>query len=233
MSNLPTGRQDALEWFEARTATWTTNAASIGVTAPQMTAFKALVSTNRTDFNAMMSARAAAKAATQTFYNSFNLMRDPGRGYIAAIKAYAETTHNDGVYALGMIDPPAPPTPAPPPAEPADLTGAVSPTGQITISWKAPVSGPSSGIFFMVQRQRFGETTYTLLGGTQDKTFLDPAPHVTAGPVSYQVRAQRGTDLSDWTVPIVFDLAAGPGLFDSVTAGFVGGEQQGPTAQAA
>jgi len=219
--NLPTGKQAALEWFEARQTTWQTNATSIGLTAIQMTAFKALVSTNRADFNTMQTARAAAKAATQTFYNSFTLMRDPGRGYIAAIKAFAETTRNNNVYALGMIDPPAPPSPVPAPTVPTDLTGAVSPTGEITISWKALTSGPSSGIFFMVQRQRAGETSYTLMGGKQEKSFLDPSPHVADGPVSYQVRAQRGTDQSNWTVPIVFDLAGGQGGagFASFTTG--------------
>lgn len=231
--NLPTGRQQALEWFEARITTWTANALSIGLTAAQMTAFATLITNNRKDFNDSQTARAAAKAATQKFYNSFNLMRDPGRGYIAAIKAFAETTHNPAVFALGMVDPPAPPTPLPPPEIPTDLTGEVSPTGQITISWGAVQAGHSSGIFFMVQRQRFGEAGYTLLGGTQEKGFLDPSPHVTLGPVSYQVRAQRGSDISNWTVPIVFDLAAGPGLAgESPTAGFVGG-QEGPVAAAA
>jgi len=31
--NLPTGKQAALEWFEARQTTWQTNATSIGLTA--------------------------------------------------------------------------------------------------------------------------------------------------------------------------------------------------------
>ena len=233
--NLPTSRQQALEWFETRLATWTTNAAGIGLTAAQMTAFATLIGTNRKDFNDAQTARAAAKAATLKFYNSSNLMRDPGRGYIAAIKAFAETSRNPAVYALGMIDPPAPPTPVPAPAAPTDVTGTVSPTGQITISWKAAVSGASSGIFFMIQRQRSGETAYTLLGGTQEKSFFDPAPNVIAGPVSYKLRAQRSSDASAWTVPIVFDLAAGQGMMqvtqmaqqaDATTekpAGYVGG----------
>lgn len=231
--NLPTGRQAALEWFEARIATWTTNAVNIGLTATQMTAFATLITKNRDDFNAQQTAHAAAKAATQKFHNSATLLRNPGTGYIAAIKAYAESTGNTNVYNLGMVDPPAPPTPVPAPSEPFDVSGEVSPTGQVTISWKAKVSGPSSGIFFMLQRQRAGETGYSLLGGTQEKAFIDPSPHVTAGPVSYQVRAQRGTDISGWTVPIVFDLAGGDGLA-SGTAGFVGGsEARAPVAQAA
>lgn len=229
--NLPDTRLPALQWFEARINTWTTNATNIGLTGASMTSFANLIKDCRADYDAMQTARAAAKAATQKFYTSCTAMRDPGRGYIAAIKAYAESTGNDNVYNLGMIDPPAPPTPVPAPDVPKDLTGSVSPTGQITLTWSAVPSGPSSGIFFMVQRQRSGESGYTLLGGTQDKTFLDPVPHVTGGPVSYQVRAQRGSDYSDWTVPIVFDLSGAGFAFDA-SAGFVG-EQGGASAQAA
>jgi len=167
-----------------------------------------VVVTARTDFNANQAARASAKATTQTWYNSCSDMRDPGRGYIATIKGYAESTNNPDVFAIGMVDPPAPPSPAPPPEVPVNVSGTVSPTGDVTLTWDATPAGASSGIFFLVERKRQGETVYSVIGGTQEKTFFDPEPHVTAGPVSYQIRAQRGTDQSAWTTPIVFNLAA-------------------------
>jgi hypothetical protein len=206
MGNLPTSRIGQLEWFESRISDWTTNATLIGLTSGQVTSLAGTISDARAAYDAAQVARNASKDATGNWHIASNKMRDPGRAYIAAIKAYAETTNNPSVYTLASIDPPAPPTPASAPAVPTSVTGSVSPTGVVTVSWEATPSGPSSGIIFMVQRKRQGEAGWTVIGATQEKAFLDPSANVAAGNVSYQLRAQRGALHSGWTTPITFDI---------------------------
>jgi hypothetical protein len=218
MSVLPQSRQGRLEYFEARVNTWTTNAAAIGITPAQATAVKNAAGTNRTDFNAMMVARDAAKSSTNTFYTTNNTLVDLGRDMIKTIKAFAATTNNPMVYSLANIDPPAPPTPVPAPDVPANLTGSVTADGVVTLTWKATPSGASSGIFFIVERKRASEANYSVLTATVEKAAMDPAAHVEASQVQYRVKAVRGADMSEWTTPVSFNFAGGGGGF-AVTSG--------------
>lgn len=225
MPVLPDTKLGQLEFFEAHKDLWMANAASIGIVPASMTAFKTQIAADRTAYDAMQVAREAGKASTQNFYNTHGTMLDTGRAFIAAIKAFAETSHNPNVYVLANIDPPAPPTPAPTPETPTDLVGAISPSGSVTLTWSATRSGATRGIFFLVERQRASETTWTPLGGVMEKAILDPNPGLGEGPVQYRVRAGRNTSYSEWTVPISFNVPCGPGLNatnDSNTTGVAG-----------
>lgn len=211
MSELPNGRQERLEYFEAHIEPFTANAAAIGVTPAQAMMLKNAASTNRADFSKMMAARDASKAATVTFYNTNNTLVDLGRDLIKTIKAFAATTNNPNVYALANIDPPAPPTPVPAPETPTDFTGYVTPDGVVTLSWKATPSGPSSGVFFVCERKRMSETGYTILTATMEKACMDPSAHVEASQVQYRIKAVRGNQESAWTTPVSFNFAGGGG----------------------
>jgi hypothetical protein len=211
MSELPRTRLARLEYFEARSTLWTANAAAIGLTPAQVTAIKNAAVANRTDFNAAEVARNASKAATTQYYNSGNTMFDLGRDLIKTIKAFAETTNNPNVYALANINPPAPPAPVPAPDAPTDLAGTLDNFGVATLTWKATRSGPSSGIFFVVERQRAGEAAFVTLGATSEKSFIDPDPRAASGNVSYRVKAVRGADESAWAQPIFFAIGGGGG----------------------
>ncbi len=212
MGVIPRSREEQIQWFRTREALWTANATAIGLTAAQMTAFKPLLLAAEEKLDDALAARAASKAATTEYYNASNTMVATGRALVATIKAFAEASNNPNVYAQAQIDPPAPPSPAPPPTAPENLTGSILPTGQVTLKWEALTSGPTSGIFFIVSRKRAGEASFTTLGGTQERAFLDPSPDICAGEVLYQVRAQRGNQASAWTVPISFSVAGGPGV---------------------
>lgn len=211
MGVLPSSRAERLAYFEARVALWIANATSIGISAAQATAVKNAAIANRADLSAADIARAASKAATQSFYVSNDTLVSLGRDIVKTVKAYAETTNNPDVYALANIDPPSPPTPVPTPDVPTELTGTLSPFGVATLTWEATKSGASSGIFFVVARKRQSEADFTVLGATAEKSFIDPHPQAAEGPVYYQARAVRGADGSDWCMPVVFDLA-GAGL---------------------
>lgn len=212
MSVLPSTRQGRLDYFNARSALWTTNFASIGISSAQATALKTAVSTNLADAAAMAVAHDAAKSATNTFYTSNNAMVSLGRDLIKTIKAYAATTNNPMVYSLSNIDPPAPPSPVPAPDVPTDLVGSVTPDGVVTLSWKATPSGASSGIFFVIERKHAADTDYNVVSATVEKSFMDPGANIPAGMVQYRIKAVRGSDASDWTTPVVFNFGGGGGF---------------------
>jgi hypothetical protein len=212
MSNFSGTRREKLEWIEARAPLWQTNATQIGITTAQATSLKALVAAATDAFTAAEVARADAKSATRKYYEAVSDMSGPTRDLIATIKAFAETSNNPNVYNLSNIDPPAPPTPAQAPSTPFDVSGSVSPTGNATITWDADRSGASSGIFFMVERKRGNEATFSIIGGTAEKAFLDVDPRFATGTVQYRVKAQRGGLSSEWSVPIAFSITGGGGF---------------------
>lgn len=225
MAVLPSGKLEQLEFFESHKDAWADNAAAIGLQTSAISPFKAQITAARDAYSAMQIARDASKAATQAFYNAHGDMLGTGRAFIAAIKAFAETSNDPNVYVLANIDPPAPPSPAPAPETPTDLVGAISPSGSVTLTWSSTRSGATRGIFFLVERQRASETTWTPLGGVMEKAIIDPNPGLGEGPVQYRVRAGRNTSYSEWTVPISFNVPCGPGLNatnDSNTTGVAG-----------
>lgn len=225
MPVLPDTKLGQLEFFESHKDAWGDHAAAIGIQTSAISPFKAQITSARDAYNAMQIARDASKAATQSFYNAHGAMLDTGRGFIAAIKAFADTSRNPNVYVLANIDPPAPPSPAPAPETPTELVGAITPSGGVTLTWNSTRSGATRGIFFLVERQRASETTWTPLGGVMEKAFLDPAPMLGDGPVQYRVRAGRNESYSEWTVPISFNVPCGPGMNatgDSNTSGVAG-----------
>lgn len=225
MPVLPETKLGQLEFFESHKDAWSDHAPAIGLQTSAVSSFKPLITSTRDAYNAMQIARDASKAATQAYYNAHSDMLGTGRAFIAAIKAFAETSRNANVYVLANIDPPAPPSPTPAPDVPTDLVGTISPSGGVTLTWNATRSGATRGIFFLVERQRASETAWTPLGGVMEKAFLDPSPMLGDGPVQYRVRAGRNEASSAWTVPISFNIPCGPGLTatsDSNTTGIAG-----------
>jgi len=225
MPVLPETKLGQLEFFESHKDAWADHATEIGLQDSAISAFKPQITAARAAYSAMQIARDASKAATQNFYNTHGDMLSTGRAFIAAIKAFAETSNDPNVYVLANIDPPAPPSPTPAPETPTDLVGAISPSGSVTLTWSSTRSGATRGIFFLVERQRASETTWTPLGGVMEKAIIDPNPGLGEGPVQYRVRAGRNTSYSEWTVPISFNVPCGPGLNatnDSNTSGVAG-----------
>lgn len=220
MPILPDSKLAQIEFFEAHIAVWTANAAAIGITVPNVTVLSSNTIAARTAYNAAQVARQASKAATTTFNNAHAPMRDLGGDLIAMIKAFAETTNNPAVYAVAQIPPPAPPQPAPPPAQPTDLAATLDTFGVLTLTWKSVPKGPTSGIFFFVER-KVGTGAWTPLGGTQDASFIDPVGLTVTNVIQYRVKARRGDESSAWSDQLAVDFTGGQ---DSI-AGFVGGDE--------
>jgi hypothetical protein len=235
MAVLPAGRAQRLQWFKDHIALWKLNAAGIGVTPAAMTAFEVLITSADANFQAMNIARDGAKSATQKFYNAADDMISPGRDYIAVIKAFAESTNNPNVLVLANIPPDAPATPAQPPSTPANLVGSISTTGVLTLNWEAASHGASTGIVFLVSKRLGGSGSFSIVGATFDRSFIDATFNPGAGLATYQVQAQRGNLFSSFSNSLSVDLGLGGFTFTSGVAGNIGGEEAsgGTIAQAA
>jgi hypothetical protein len=146
-----------------------------------------------------------------------------GADYLKAIKAYAATTNNSGVYALAQIAPSkAPtPTPTPPPAVPTDLVASLENLGAIRVSWTASIArGKAFSLWrkLNISGQSF-EQIATVSGTT---TFVDETLPAGAGGsagagVLYAVKAHRLDEASPFSEPVLI-------RFGSVD-GSAGGEQ--------
>ncbi|MFM9996190.1 MAG: hypothetical protein ACKVU4_10355 [Phycisphaerales bacterium] len=230
MATLPEGRKARVEYFEQHLPVWQDNAGAVGLTVAQLTSLSTFITAARTTLNAAEAARSTSKSATVAFYNAEEPMTDLGADLIKTIRAFAETTNNPNVYATAQIPPPAAPTPTPPPEQPDDLSGLIDPFGVITLAWKAVPKGPTSGVFFFVER-KIGAGTWTPIGATQESTFADPAAgqQAAAATVAYRVQARRGAEASAWSDPLNVSFGGGQ---DGI-AGFIGDEGGEGLAEAA
>jgi hypothetical protein len=218
MAVLPTSRLEQLEWFESHNGIWTLNSGALNLTSAQMVVLSNLTNAARAAYQAMLSAQQASRNATQAWYDAQEAMSDKGADYIKTIKAYAATTNNPGVYTISQIPPPRAPQPAPLPSQPTNLSGAISPQGVLTLTWSSDRSGPSSGLFFHVERKLGDNGPWTSLGATQELTYTDAAITTYGMAVTYQVQARRGDKASPWSMPLVVDLVGAGGGNASVIA---------------
>lgn len=202
MPVLPKSNNEIIQFFEQRSAAWTLNAAAIGLTPAEMTAFTPLITSSRTAFTNSETARQASKNATVTLDANMLSLVNQGSALIAKIKAFAEATNNANVYVLSSVPPPADPTPAPDPTPPSQVSASINNDGNVVVRWKAT---KVNGDFFSVHRMVPGGS-WTSIGSVNAKTFTDNQVPVGAAWVQYQVRSHRGTLVSEGSEPIVLLL---------------------------
>lgn len=194
MGTYPTSPRSAfLTWCQAHTQGWIANAAGIGLTAGQATAFDTATTAAADALGAQEAARLAYRAATDACNDAFGDLRSITGSSVQLIKGFAEQQANPStVYQLAQIDPPAPPKPMPAPAKPTDLTVSIDPSsGALTLKWKAANPKGSSGTSYIIRRRIPGEPSFTFLGVTGTKTYVDAS--FIAGPdtVEYTVQGAR------------------------------------------
>lgn len=195
MSTYPTSpRSDFLSWAAAHQQIFIDNAAAIGLTPAQATAF-AFATTGAADADlAQVQAQEAAKVATQQVNDAVDVLRGEAGDVVRSIRAFAETQANpNAIYALAQIPAPADPTPAPPPAEPKNLIVTLEPqNGNLMLKWKASNPPGTSGTAYIVKRRLPKESDFQFIGVTGTKEFVDTT--LIAGPdsVQYTVQGQRG-----------------------------------------
>ena len=204
MGTVPTSRLGKVEFYESHVDVWSTAPTSIGLTAAQVTSLAALTADARKAYDEQLAAIQAAKAATQTFYESVRLMHNaPGKGadMIEAIKQYAQTTNNPLVYSIAQIPPPAIPGTTPPPGTPSNFTVGLLANGALELKWKCINPEGVSGTIYEVRRN--GQ----FIGASGIKSFTDETLPGTS-PVVYQVTAVRSTSRGN---PAQFTVTFGTG----------------------
>ncbi len=188
MAVVPSNRLDMVQFFETHSPVWAANTAAIGLSLTQITALASLINAARGDYEDQQAAIQAKLAATSSFHNTSDALREYGSDLVKVIKAFAESTNNPAVYNTAQIPAPQPPTPAGPPDQPTDvLASFIYPFG-IRLTWKGSVS---QGAYFGVFRRLPGESTYTFIHTTKDKQFDDTALPGGAASVDYYIAAFR------------------------------------------
>lgn len=193
-TNIPTNIPDFITWCNVHTGLFGTNAASIGLTAAQATAFDTLVSSMITYQGKADDARQASKDATKQFQSSLAAARSLAGSYVNTIKAFAETTNNPNVYALAGISPNDPPSTLPAPVPPEIFTTLVNPDGSLTVKFKVTQPEGVTNVQYLVMRRvNVSSGPFTLITAVgAEKTFTDVTLPVGVDRVEYIVQPKRG-----------------------------------------
>jgi hypothetical protein len=224
MPVLPNDRLKQIEFCESHLTPWNTNAAAIGLTAPDVSNLATLTTAARTAYTAAVAARQASKTATLAFYDAVASMRDDASTLIKVIKTFADSEDNPNVYVLAQIPPPAAPSPAAPPGKPGDFTVILNTDGSVKLRFKSADSAGSTGGLMVVQRRSAGEpeSAFAVIGsvsgaGGRRFTEFDDAT-LTAGAgqagVVYRVVPSRGgvTGEASDSITVRFGSGGGPGV---------------------
>lgn len=192
MGVIPPSKADLLTFCEAHVPVWIAAPTSIGLTAAQATSFDAATKLMRNKQIAAETARNASKAATLTYDDATDALRDLVGLLVKTIKLYADNNANpEAVYAAAQIPAPSAPTPNPPPGQPTNFKFELESGGLLTMRWKSENSAASGGAYFSVARRFGGEGLFTMIGGTSAKVFTDDSIPLGAGSVSYIVTPRR------------------------------------------
>ena len=197
MATFPTAPRSALvEWCQAHEAVFQTHATEIGLTEPQVAAFKAAREAASAALLAQEQAKQARKVATQAADTACTTLRSSAGDTVRLIRAFAESAPDPAkVYGLAQIPPPAQPSPAPPPAKPTDLTVDLDPSGgALTLRWKAANPRGTSGTSYLVRRRLPGESQFAFIGVSGKKMIVDTT--LPPGQDSVQYTVQPRADVS-------------------------------------
>jgi hypothetical protein len=228
MPIVPERLRDAIDFCLVHGNVWQANAALIGLSAAQATAFKAAASSADTAYVARENAANAARAATVNQAGAVAAMRTSAADMLRSIKAFAEASANpSAVYAIAQIPPPATPSPRPAPGQPTDFKVSLNPGGSITLKWKCPNPAGSTGTVYHVYRRIGGvEGPVSDLGTIGVREFTDDTVPSSAGGVGvvYIVQAQRADLVGPASLPMTvqFGVGGGGGGGIVITSAFAG-----------
>jgi hypothetical protein len=229
MSVLPDKTEDLIAFCESHLTSWTAApAASIGLTAAQLTSFTSVTKAARDSLTANTNARNAAKASTTTLRTNVTNARAMAADLVRVIKGFAELQANPGsVYGLAQIPQPAAPTPATAPGKPTNVSVSLEASGAVTISFEATNASASSGGFFQVMRKLPGQTAFvnfTQMPGTTARdrriTFTDftVPTSAAANGVQYIMQGRRGVNVGEASDAITVQFGVDGGGATIVTA---------------
>jgi len=201
MGAYPTSpREDFLAWCMDHTEVFTVEAANIGLTAAEATAFVTMTTQANSSLTQHRNALQAAKLSTEECNDTFAALRHTAGNTVRAIKAFAEMQEKPmTVYQLAQIPAPQPPSPMPPPGQPTNLVVTLATSnGDLTLRWKCENPSGAAGTSYIIRRKLPTEPNFQFVGVSGKKEFVDQT--LFAGPdfVQYTVQGQR----SDSTGPL-------------------------------
>lgn len=192
MAVLPQSREEMIQWFANRIASWAVSPTSIGLTAQQIVDLSTKLAQAQADLQAAVEIRIQSKNKTAAFHLSSDDLRDFGSDLIATVKARAEATNDPTIFQKASIPPPSPPSPVGPPATPTNLVAISNPFGYIDLAWKG---ARSNGVQFTIQRQSIELDgtlgTWTTIATVPANEYSDTTVPTGFRGMNYRVWAQR------------------------------------------
>lgn len=196
MGIVPETRVERIQFYENHLNAWATNAAAIGLTVQEVADLASLIIAARGSYNAAELARTASKNATQVFYDAVRSMHNgPGAGsdIIKKIQNYASSTDDPAVYTLAEIPAPQPPSEAPAPGQPANLSVELLPVGALRLGWTCENPPNTVGTVYELQRSTNGGASFTNIGVSGVRSFIDDTLQSGSFQVQYRITALRST----------------------------------------
>lgn len=208
---IPTRDADFVVWAQQHAPVFTSNAAAIGLSSGQATAFTGAATAVRQAFDTVEAARAALAGAQDAWATARLTSRRTAGDTVRFIKAFAENNKDPAsIYALAQIPAPNAPAPIGPPAAATTLKATLDvSTGTLTVRWKATQPKGMTGVVYQVQRVVGTGSNFAQVGLTGSKSFQDFEIPSGASRVQYRVIAQRGSQQSQASA--VLDVRFGTG----------------------
>ncbi|MFN7021316.1 MAG: hypothetical protein ACK4WH_08335 [Phycisphaerales bacterium] len=182
---------DLLSWGEQHSDLWVANAAAIGLTNAQATAFKGAYTQAKALYSAQLAARDAWRASVASQNDAVREFRRISGDTVLLIKAFAENQPDPtAVYNTAAIPAPGSPSPLPPPGQPTDFTASLDSTGAVRLRWRC--ENPGGQTVYIVRRALGGAGAFNFIGVAGSREFYDAAIPAGVSTVTYQITAQRG-----------------------------------------
>lgn len=241
MGTVPLGKQEAIEWYEARVGGWEEDPAAVGLTPAMAAAVRARLSAARESYNRAQKLCRQYHAAIDQQDADLAQLRRAGTPAIQTVRGFAAmgpaiTGGRSEAEVLAHAQLAAIRDPAPIPAAPASsLRWSLGTDGALTLRWDGrlgtgtsyiveralmPSSGPHAG--------RLG--AFGAVGMVQAKTMKDNSFPAGTAAAAYQVRALKGGELTEPSAAVVARLA--PAWPVGQAAPRVAAAGRGPSARA-
>lgn len=208
MGTFPSRRDEFLNWCSAHDPVWTANAATIGMTTAQATAFNKAVEDLQEAVLDQEKAKQMQKAATVTTNNMEAILRTLASENVQRIRTFAESTNNQTVYTIAQVPAVQPPSPVGPPGTPTNFTVGLDPQGAIVVKFKC-VNPVSSGTTYLVRRKLPTQGSFAFFTVVGKKTFTDDTLPSGIAQAEYSVQAQRGDSSGVASATLVVKFGTG------------------------
>lgn len=215
MSIVPQSRSDAIDWFTNRLAAWQADPGAIGLTLDLVNELAAATAEASSARTAAEQANDAKLAASQSFRNKTDAMRDIGVGLVTQIKGFAKATGDESVYTLALLPEPPTPAPTPAPGTPTGFNVFLKQDGAVELTFRCDNPGNVAGVTYDVWRQDDPEQGFKYLLNTGERRFEDNTVPAGTALATYRVQARRSTQSGD---PALFPVRFGIGGNGQATA---------------